>query len=202
MNTNELSSDDLIAGLQNGDQKAINYIYNTHFRPLCYFACQLINNKEEAEDIIVETFIKLLRKRNDFNKLTSVKKFLYTVTRNACFDFLKHVQRKTASHKEIMHLMDKDEDFIQSRIIKAELLQLIFNEVEQLPNIRKKIFKLIFVEGLTTAEIAETLDISVDTVRVQKSRALHSIRTAILKKGLLSFAGHFFWGLIIFLSFL
>jgi RNA polymerase sigma-70 factor (ECF subfamily) len=202
MNTNELSNEDIITGFKNGEEQAINYIYNTHFRPLCYFARGLINNKEEAEDIVVETFIKLLRKRNDFDELTGIKKFLYTVTRNACFDFLKHVQRKTASHKEIMHLMDKDEDFIQSRIIKAELLQLILNEVEQLPDIRKKIFKLIFVEGLTTAEIAETLDITVDTVRVQKSRALHSIRTAILKKGLLSLAGHFFGTLLFFFFFL
>jgi len=192
MNINEFSNDDLIAGFKNGDQEAFNCIYKTHFRPLCYFARGLIYNKEEAEDIVVETFIKLLRKRNDFDALHSIKGFLYTATRNACLDFLKHVKRKTASHKEIIYLVEKDEDFIQSKIIKAELLQLILNEVEQLPDIRKKIFKLIFIEGLSTAEIAETLDITVDTVRVQKARALHSIRTAILKKGLLSCAGHFF----------
>jgi len=202
MKTNEFTNDDLIEAFKNGDQAAFNCIYKTHFRPLCYFARGLINNKEEAEDIVVETFIKLLRKQKDFDALVSIKSFLYTATRNSCLDFMKHVKRKTASHKEIIHLMDKDEDFIQSRIIKAELLQMILSEVDQLPEIRKRIFKLIFVEGLTTAEIAETLDITVDTVRVQKARALHSIRTAILKKGLLSFASHFLVTLLFFIHFL
>jgi len=202
MDTNEFSNQDLIAAFKKGDQEAINSIYRNNFRQLCYFARGLINNKEEAEDIVVETFIKLLRKRNDFDTLTNIQGFLYTATRNACLDFLKHVQRKTASHKEIIYLMEKDEDFIQSKIVKAELLKLILDEVEHLPVIRKKIFKLIFVEELSTAEIAEKLNITVDTVRVQKARALHSIRTAVLKKGLLSFAGHFIATFLFFIHLL
>jgi len=202
MDTNEFSNQDLIAAFKKGDQEAINSIYRNNFRQLCYFARGLINNKEEAEDIVVETFIKLLRKRNDFDTLTNIQGFLYTATRNACLDFLKHVQRKTASHKEIIYLMEKDEDFIQSKIVKAELLKLILDEVEHLPVIRKEIFKLIFVEELSTAEIAEKLNITVDTVRVQKARALHSIRTAVLKKGLLSFAGHFIATFLFFIHLL
>jgi RNA polymerase sigma factor (sigma-70 family) len=79
---------------------------------------------------------------------------------------------------------------------------MILDEVEQLPQIRKKIFKLIFVEGLTTGEIAEQLGITVDTVRVQKARALNSIRTTILKNGLLSFTSHFLSISLLFFYFL
>lgn len=189
MEANELNTGDLIAAFRKEDQEAINHIYKMHYRPLCYFARGLINNKEEAEDIVVETFIKLLRKRKDFDKLSDIQGFLYTATRNACLDFLKHVNRKTASHKEIIYLMEKDEDYIQSRIFKAELLKMILQEVEQQPPIRKKIFKMIFVEGLNNEEIAQKLDITIDTVRVQKSRALQAVRSVLLKNELLSIAG-------------
>ncbi len=180
-----MNDHELMVAFKNGNQAAIDYIYTSNYRQLCYFARGFVNNKEEAEDIVVETFIKLLKKRNDFDTLTNIKGFLYTATRNACLDFLKHVKRKTESHKEIIYLMQKDEDFIQSRIIKAELLRLILDEVEHLPVIRKKIFKMIFIEEMSTAEIAEKLGITIDTVRVQKARAIASIRTAILKDKLL-----------------
>ena len=186
-----MNGDKFMVAFKNGDQATIEYIYKTHFRPLCYFARGFVNNKEEAEDIVVDAFIKLLKKRNDFDSVINIKGFLFTATRNACLDFLKHVKRKTESHKALIYLMQKDEDFIQSKIIKAELLKLILDEVEHLPVIRKKIFKMIFIEELSTAEIAEKLGITVDTVRVQKGRAIASIRTAILKDKLLLF--FFMW---------
>jgi len=180
-----MNGDKFMVAFKNGDQAAIEYIYKTHFRPLCYFARGFVNNKEEAGDIVVDAFIKLLKKRNDFDSVINIKGFLFTATRNACLDFLKHVKRKTESHKALIYLMQKDEDFIQSKIIKAELLKLILDEVEHLPVIRKKIFKMIFIEELSTAEIAEKLGITVDTVRVQKARAVASLRNIFLKDKLL-----------------
>jgi RNA polymerase sigma-70 factor (ECF subfamily) len=180
-----MNDNELLVAFRNGEEDAINRIYRAYYRPLCYFARGFINNKEEAEDIVIDTFIKLLRKRNDFDELPKIKAFLYTATRNACLDFLKHIKRKTASHEEIIHLMQQDEDFIQSKIIKAEFLKLIIDEVERLPPIRKKIFKMIFIEELSTAEIAEKLGITVDTVRVQKARAIDSLRSVFLKDKLL-----------------
>lgn len=188
MNTNDLNQDNLIAAFKNGDPYATDQIYTVHYKALCYFARSLINSKEEAEDIVVESFIKLINKRNDFDSVNEIKGFLYKATKNHCLDHLKHIKRKTASHQEIIYLMEKDEDYIQSRVIRAELLRMILEEVEHLPSIRKQIFKLIFVDGLNTNEIADKLHITVDTVRVQKARALQSLRNVFLKNELLSLA--------------
>lgn len=69
------------------------------------------------------------------------------------------MKRKTASHKEIIYLLEKDEDFIEARIIKAELLKMVSAEAERLP-CSKKIFKLIFEELLNNSEIAKQLNFS------------------------------------------
>ena len=176
----------IIRGLKKRHSHALNYIFKRHYKPLCYFAWQLTGNKPEAEDIAGEVFIKLWRRHNDFNSLQNIKAFLYIATRNACFDYLKHVQRKNASHEELLYLAENSEEFIQSRMAKAEVLQAILYEVETLPPVRRQIFKMIYLEDLSTNEIAQQLNITADTVRVQKARALNSLRTQVLKKGLLS----------------
>ena len=176
----------IIRGLKKRHSHALNYIFKRHYKPLCYFAWQLTGNKPEAEDIAGEVFIKLWRRHNDFNSLQNIKAFLYIATRNACFDYLKHVQRKNASHEELFYLAENSEEFIQSRMAKAEVLQAILYEVETLPPVRRQIFKMIYLEYLSTNEIAQQLNITADTVRVQKARALNSLRTQVLKKGLMS----------------
>ncbi len=61
---------EIINGFQNGEETAIRQLYSLHYRPLCYFAEKLVNDKEEAEDIAVDTFLKLLKKKNDFDNVT------------------------------------------------------------------------------------------------------------------------------------
>jgi RNA polymerase sigma-19 factor, ECF subfamily len=184
------SERDIIVRLKKGDQKAMAPIFKLYHKSLCYFARQLVDNDEQAEDIVAETFLKVWQRHNDFETLSGIRAFMYITTRNASFDYLKHIQRKTASHQEILHLAEKDENYVESKMIKADLLQVILQEVEYLPPIRRKIFKMIYLEDLSIFEIATRLNITVDTVRVQKARALHGIRTAILKKGILLTASH------------
>ncbi len=189
----------IIRGLKKRHTHAINYLFKRHYKPLCYFAWQLTGNKGEAEDIAGDVFLKLWRKHNDFETLRNIKAFLYIATRNACFDYLKHMQRKNASHEELLYLAETSEDIIQSHIIKSEILRNILFEVETLPPVRKQIFKLIYLENLTTSEIAQKLNITTDTVRVQKARALNLLRTQLLKKGLNSLNTILVSGLFLFI---
>lgn len=189
----------IIRGLKKRHSHAINYLFKRHYKPLCYFAWQIIGNKAEAEDIAGEVFLKLWRKHNDFENLQNIKAFLYIAARNACFDYLKHIQRKNASHEELLYLAESSEDVIQAHIIKAEILRNILFEVETLPPVRKQIFKLIYLENMTTSEIARKLNITADTVRVQKARAINLLRSQLLKKGLISLNSVLISGLFLFL---
>ncbi len=176
---------DIILRLKKGDEKAMAYIFKMYHKSLCYFARQLIHNEEQAEDIVAETFVKLWQRNTDFENLATIRSFMYVTIRNSCSNYLRHIHRKAASHERILGSAERDEDYIESRMVKADLLRIILEEVESLPPIRRKIFKMIFVEDLSIFEIATKLNITVDTVRVQKARAIYSIRNVILKKGIL-----------------
>jgi len=184
------SESDLIERLKKGDERVMAPIFKLYNKSLFYFARQLVDNDGQAEDIVADAFIKLWQKNTDFDSLAAVRSFMYVTVRNSCCNYLKHVKRKTASHEEILHLTKDEDDYIESKMIKANLLEVILEEVENLPPMRRKIFKMIFLEDLTIFEIATQLGITVDTVRVQKARALHGLRTAILKKGMLFTASY------------
>src|SRR5258706_7175880 len=180
-----MNDHDLLLALKNGDRAAIKQIYTSYHKPLSYFASGFVKNKKRTEYIVVEIFIKLLRDRNKIERIEEINGFLYTATKNRCLDYLKHLRRKTTSHKEIILLMENDEAYIQSRITKAELLRSVLKEVENLPALQKKIFTLIFVDGLNTSKVAERLNITIDTVRVQKAKAIASLHSTFLKDKLL-----------------
>jgi RNA polymerase sigma factor (sigma-70 family) len=75
---------------------------------------------------------------------------------------------------------------IETEVLRAEVLQEIYAEVENLPGRCGQIFKLLFIHGKSTEEIGGLLGINPQTVRTQKARAISLIRTALLKKGRLA----------------
>lgn len=192
------SEQDIIARLKQGDHKAMAILFRHYHKSLCYFARQLVDNDEQARDIVADAFVKLWEKNEDFDSLAKIRGFMYVTIRNSCCNYLKHITRKTASHEEILHLAQKNENYIESKMIKADLLQVVLQEVENLPPIRRKIFKMIYLEDLSIFEIATRLNITVDTVRVQKARALHGLRASILKKGILISASYMCSGILFF----
>ena len=183
-----------MACLKDGDGKAIVLIFNLYRKSFYYMARQIVKNKEQAEDIVSECFIKLWKKRDEFNSIDSVRAFMYVTIKNAGIDHIRHLQTRLISHQQIFQQAKQDVNHIEGKMIEIELLQFVLQEVETLPPMQKKIFKLIFIEELTMLEIARMLNISVETVRVQKKKALCGLRTIILNKELLTMASysHFF----------
>lgn len=168
-----------------GDTNAIRDVFGAFYRPLCYFATQLIGNQQEAEDIAIDSIIKLLEKRKDFDNLVNIKSFLFVTVRNACFDYLRSEQRHGRSHNELLYLQGEAEEQIENEMIKARVLQEIFVQVEKLPTQCRKIFKLIFYKGLSTAEIAQQMGLTARTVLNQKTRAINLLRSTLLNKDML-----------------
>jgi RNA polymerase sigma-19 factor, ECF subfamily len=179
---NNKEKNEIITLLHKGNEKALAIIFKHYHAALFYFAMQFLKDSLAAEDIVAESFIKIWQKRNDFDSLAAIKSFLYTTVKNASIDEIRQFNRHNACHEEIKYISKESEElFNDEKMIKAELLQKIRQDIEQLPPVRRKIFKMIYLEGLNTFEIARVLQISMDTVRVQKARALHTLR-AIIKQ--------------------
>ncbi|MCD0490422.1 RNA polymerase sigma-70 factor [Pedobacter sp. MC2016-14] len=169
---------------QNGDDNALAHFFKLHNKSLCYFAKRMVQDDEEAEDIVADCFLKLWERRQSFENATNIKSFLFISCRNASLDYLKHLKVKTVAQQTYFSQLSQSEDNILYTIMEAEFLEILSQEIELLPEKCKQIFKLIYFEGKKTDEIALELDLSVQTVRNQKTRAVELLRTVFLKKGM------------------
>jgi RNA polymerase sigma-70 factor (ECF subfamily) len=168
---------DIITEFKKGDPQAFSYFFHLHYRSLGYFAAQLVNSQQDGEDIVKDTYVKLWQKHTDFETPQNIKAFLYITTRNACLNFLRHLQVKESSHRELMYLEEeKGEELVLNQMIRAELMQEIYGEIGKLPERRREVIKMAYLDGLKNEEIADQMNISIHTVAEHKGKALYSLR--------------------------
>ena len=180
---------DILAEWANGNTAALKQLFRLHYPSLCSFAEKLTGERQEAEDIVAEVFIRLWKQYPVFSSLDKIKAFLYISTRNACLDILKSRKRRNQHKQAFQQLMGSDmvsdEAFAEAELHHTLVLQLLYEEIENLPDRCREVFKLSYLQGMKNDAIAGKLGVSYDTVRTQKQRALQYLRSALLKKGLL-----------------
>lgn len=187
----EINNDVQLAAAFRGEEKAarsaMNVLWKNHYKPLVFFANQLIRNDLMAEDIASETFTKFWQLRQNFDNMPGIRAFLYVTTRNACYDHLRSQEIHARIHKDILYTSDqvaemKKDDF---DMMYAEYMQQLYVQLKELPEACRKIFDMYFFNRFTTREIAMELGLSEQTVRNQKTKAISMLRSALLKKNIL-----------------
>lgn len=126
----------LINSLQNGEEGGLEGIYRLYSKQLLFFAQKYIKNYQIAEEIVADVFVKLWERRVSFSSLDRIRAFLYIVTKNKCLNQLRGTNRCESiddvdNYEELLY---EDLDAF-AKIVRAELLKMIYNEVQKLPEI-------------------------------------------------------------------
>lgn len=172
---------DVVSRLKKGDTRALHELHDLYYPALCHFAISLLGDIPAAQDVVTEVFVTLWKKNLDFETLQNIKAFLYISTRNACLNYIKRLQRDSVMKSGLSnYLSSEHEEFVLNEMIRAEVLQQIYDAIEALPSRCKKAFKLCYVEGLSNSEVAERFSISVNTVKNHKVKALGLLRLKFL----------------------
>ena len=177
--SSQSTQDDFLAGFQNGQESCFTCLFKEWYPAVCYFAQSILKDVQEAEDITEDGFIKLWERRNEFSSMQGCKSFLYTVVRNDCIKIIRHRKVISANEKGIKDLTISNNNFID-QIISAELAKQLQKALEELPSECRKVFYLAYKEGKTNKEVAETLQLSIHTVKAQKKRGLFLLRKKML----------------------
>lgn len=158
------------------EEKGFDFVFKKYYASLCYFSNNIIKNEAAAEDISTESFIKLWERCGEFESLDHVRSFLYKVVRNASIDWIRNNKKAQAFTKAQSHFCEPSEASIQQHLIAAETYREVLAAIEKLPTRCRTIFKMIYLEGKDYTQIAEELGLSINTIRVQKARALAILR--------------------------
>ncbi|MBO9201411.1 MULTISPECIES: RNA polymerase sigma factor [Niastella] len=165
-----------VINFQHGDEKAFEKVFKAYYSSIVVFTKKITGNQDEAEDITTEVFLKLFQRNTQFKDEPGIRAFLYVSARNSCLNYLKSKKAHDRSHLEIAKRMENDTLLEYEYSIKAEIVETIHKAIENLPDECRKIFKLLYYDELKPAEVAALLQISVNTVYVQKSRAMQVLR--------------------------
>lgn len=145
-------------------------LFTTFYPPLCLFANRILNNIDEAEDIVQNVFITLLQKNAKINRVSSLKAYLYSSVHNACINHLKHQAYITERMKDFEQEVYEENNYLLQRI-ESEIMDEIFRAIDQLPEECRKVFKLSYIDDMEVCKVAATLHISENTVKTQRLRA-------------------------------
>jgi len=166
----------LLAKFRDGDMGAFQKIYSTYCEPLYRFAYSYLKDSFESEEIIQDVFLKVWEKRADVDLQKSFKSYLYRITVNKIFNELKH---RVVKQKYEQHALNFDQitgETPESSIEFQELNKKLELLLARLPEQQRKILIMSRWKGLSNAEIAETLDISLRTVENQIYRAAKFVK--------------------------
>lgn len=146
--------------------------FRQYYAPLCLFAERILGDRDNAEDIVEDTFFKLWNRQAHFENEEHLKAFLYRAVKNACLDFIKTNERSERRNTLFTEDQQAQDEGYLHEIIRIEVIRELYAAIDSLPPQSGKIIKMSFVEGKTNQEIADELNLSVQTVKNQKGRGL------------------------------
>lgn len=162
------------------DQHAFAQLYISSMPFLLQFANSIIKNKELAEEIVSDVFIKIWQKRSTLRDIENFKLYLYISIKNTALNYLsRHYRKETISLDEMSLNITTGAYNPEQLMVTSEVAKRIDEEIQKLPNRCKLIFKLVREDGLKYNDIASLLNISVKTIDNQMAIALKKISTAI-----------------------
>lgn len=170
------SDDDLLKAFNSGNKQAFEVIYDRYWQLLFRHANHMLNDEEEAKDVIQEVFTALWSRSDDNPIHPPLPAFLYTVTRNRILNRLKHF-RIAAKYLAQAEMAIHDPSQLPDRKVREQdLARLIEEGLSSLPPKMREVFELSRKAHKTHKEIAEQLNISDKTVKKQINNALRILK--------------------------
>ena len=161
------------------DKRLLNELYTKYYKELYLYIYSLSHNREITEDLVQETFLKAILSLSDSH--TNMRAWLYMVARNLYFTFAK----KEKSKESLDELNDTPSPSapVIEKIIENERRRVCFEALQSLQGAKKEILILQYFGGLSQKEIAATLHITPENVRVLSYRAKKELRKFMEENG-------------------
>lgn len=173
-----VTGEDLLNLIEDDDKSAFTVFYSNNFQKLILVSDRYVKNMHVAEEIVQDMFLKIWEDKGLLLYVNSVKAYLYRSVVNASLNYINRQKNIEKHHLKIAeHLTDDDIEIINEQ---NELIVLLYNEIEQLPEKCQKVFKLSRLEGLKYRDIAVELSISEKTVENHMSNALRLLRLRVI----------------------
>jgi len=159
-----------------GGEAGFEALFKEFYDRLVYFSFQFVYDKDQARDIVQDAFIRYWNQREEvLDNKAAIKNFLYSTVRNASLNYIRH-SKIVEGYIQLHNTIEPEEAPVIDAIITAEVVAEIHAAIQSLPESYRQVSILSYLEGKKNQEIADELDMSINTVKKQKQRALQLLR--------------------------
>lgn len=176
-----LSEPGFLLRLRNGDEKAFSTLFYTYKDKLYDFVLGMTRSEREAEDTVQNVFLKIWNNRENMPAVDNFNAYIYSMARNQMIDIMRKFTRNTDALESITDERDTDTSRMpMEKMLFEEVKNAIDDAVAQLPNQQRRAFVMRKFQGLSQADIAQALSVSVATATGYTKEAAKSVRTYLL----------------------
>lgn len=170
----DMIPEEFIEQINKKQSAAFRELFKLFYRYLVVYAVRYLKQEDAAENIVQEVFIAIWESDKKYNSYHGFRAFLYDSVKNRCLNYLKHqeVERKYVEEFLLNQEEEEDEDY---RLMREEMYRALHLAVDELPERCRAVFRL-HLDGKKNEEIARLLNLSVETVKTQKKKAMCFLR--------------------------
>jgi len=192
MTLNKEKEKEIIQKVIDGDRNAFEELVITNQKNVYNLALKMTRNEEDALDLSQEAFIKAFNQLSNFRGESRFSVWLYRLTYNLCIDFLRKKKpdantislnyeddNNEAAPLEIPDLRNLPED----SAIRSEMRETIDKGIEELPSKHREVLVMREITGMSYDEMADTLNVSVGTIKSRLARARLKLVEILMEKG-------------------
>lgn len=179
MDKTELTS--LVASIATeSDEQAFRRLFLYFYDRLFYFSNSFVKSREEAEEVVLDVFMSLWRKRETLPRIVNLTVYLYVAVKNLSVNYLRRSGFHYTGELNSLDVPYPEEPSTPEELMMAsEILQAVNKSIAGLPPKCRLVYKLAKEDGLSYKEVAAILHISPRTVENQIATALRKIASDI-----------------------
>lgn len=175
------SDEQLFNLIEGGDKMAFTEAYNKYHRLLYSVSYRYLMDREKAEEAVQYVFVRLWEYRSDLNIGISLKNYLFTMTKNYVLNVIRNENTAIEKQYELAQRTSEFEDDFVEKLEKRERMDIFYKALDKLPEQKREICLLKVREELSNKEIAERMNLSVNTIKTHYSESLKLLRIYLKK---------------------
>ncbi len=170
---------DIVEACKHQDRKAQYQLYELYSKAMYNICLRMLNDEEEAADILQNSFVDVFTKLDYFKYKSSIGAWIKRIVINNC---INHLKKRRISWVSLEGTHNVPIESTQKENDSPYNIQEVKEAIQQLPDGYRLVLTLYLFEGYDHTEIAKILDISVSTSKSQYNRAKKKLRSIVLEK--------------------
>ena len=179
----QISDSDLLHAVARGDESALAACYDRYRLILFGLILRILNDRQEAEDVLQEVFLQVWRRAGDFDEVRGrAFTWLVTIARSRALDRLRAAGARARLAEEAAQESADEVSDASLNALKSERSEIVRNALAELTDEQRKVLLLAYFEGLTQTEIAGRLGDPLGTVKTRMRSGLIKLRELLSQR--------------------